>query len=93
MHTVTRKILNILIVFISLFYAGTVIIFFYVSFVASKAITYSTGPGIPWFGLMSALILIGSTVYYFKTNHVIMKVISSVGCFSMVIFLVMIYLF
>ena len=92
-HTVTQKLLNVLIGFFSVFYAGMVIFFIYAAFAPSIALTYYTSPGISLVGLISVLILVGSTVYYFKTEQKIMKVVSSVGCFAVLIFLVIIYVF
>ena len=91
MQTVTQKILNVLIGFFSVFYAGMVIIFIYAVFTPSTALTYYTSPGISLVGLISALILVGSAVYYYKTEQKIMKIVSSVGCFAVLIFLVIMY--
>ena len=44
--------------------------------------TYEIWPG---FGAILFLILAGSMVYYFKSNQPRMKVISSIGCISMVL--------
>ena len=91
MHAVTQKILNALILFLSVFYTGLVIFSVYAIFTPSIALTYYTSPGIRLIGLITALILVGSTLYYFKTGQKLMKIISSVGCFAVFIFLVIIY--
>ncbi len=91
-------LLNVVVTIISLFYLGTVFIFviMFINYIIINlnlnpntvtSMTYSTFTFAVWPGwkVIVLLILFGSTVYYYKSNNPRMKVISSIGCVSMIL--------
>jgi hypothetical protein len=88
-HTVIQKILNIFVIGLSLFLSGIIVTYIYVSLTPGKAIGIALKPDL--IGIIFALILMGSTFYYFKSGQQVMRVVSSVGCISMFAILTIVY--
>lgn len=82
---ILKNILNVVVTVFSFFFFGLAVSYIYSIFVPAVGITTTTSiiPVIP------GLILLGSLVYYFITNQLTMKIISSVGTVSMVVFLIL----
>lgn len=89
-------LLNVVVTIISLFYLGTVFSFVIMSINyiivnlnpnTVTSMTYSTFTFALWPGwkVIVLLILFGSTVYYYKSDKTRMKVISAIGCVSMIL--------
>lgn len=89
MHTAIRRILNIIVAGLSLFFSGIIITYIYASLTPGKGMSIALKPGFTL--IIVTLILLGSTFYYFKSGQQIMKIVSSIGCISMVATLMIVY--
>jgi hypothetical protein len=81
--------INIAVTVLSLFYTFIAAAYIYTSLIPSKAMSVIGKPGA--MEALQFLILFSSTVYYHKSNKPRMRLISSIGCISMVIVLLIIY--
>lgn len=88
-QTAVRRILNIIVTGLSLFFSVIIIMYIYTSLTPSKAMGIAFKPGFT--EIIIALILLGSTFYYFKSGQQIMKIVSSFGCISMFAILMIVY--
>jgi len=82
---ILKNLLNVVVTVFSFFFLGLAVLYIYSIFVPAVGITFTTSiiPVIP------GLILLGSLVYYFITNQLTMKIISSIGTISMVVFFIL----
>lgn len=90
MQSVIPRILNVVVVILSVYFTGIVIFYIYASFTPGTVIVTAKKPSL--IGILPSLIMLGSIAYYLKSDQLIMKIISSVGCISMLIFLIITYL-
>lgn len=88
-QTAVRRILNIFVAGLSLFFSVITIMYIYASLAPSKAMGMAMKPD--FIEIIIALILLGSTLYYFKSGQQIMKMVSSIGCISMFATLMIVY--
>jgi len=79
------RILNVVITVLSLYYVLIVVFYIYSSI--NTNISVSLVGRLGFMEVLQIIILFASTIYYFKTNHRRMKIISSIGCISMIIVL------
>ncbi len=89
MHTAIRRILNIIVAGLSLFFSGIIITYIYASLTPGKGMSMALKPDFT--GIIVTLILLGSTFYYFKSGQQIMKIVSSIGCISMFAILMIVF--
>ncbi len=89
-QTAIQGILNIFVAGLSLFFSVIIIMYIYTSLTPSKAMGIAFKPGFT--EIIIALILLGSTFYYFKSGQQTMKIVSSIGCISMFATLMIVYL-
>ncbi|MBA1336317.1 MAG: hypothetical protein HPY66_2752 [Firmicutes bacterium] len=81
-------LLNVVVTVLSVFYISLVLAYVYTSLTPGKAVGF-----VGRFSFIEALqfiILFGSAIYYFKSKQPRMKLISSAGCISMIVILLMI---
>jgi TRAP-type C4-dicarboxylate transport system permease small subunit len=89
-QTAVRRILNIIVTGLSLFFSVIIIMYIYTSLTPSKAMGIAFKPGFT--EIIIALMILGSTLYYFKSGQKIIKMVSSIGCISMFATLMIVYL-
>ena len=100
MQATLLRLLNVLVTIISSIIVTMVIFqvigllsYFYINLTPGTASTFAvfTNPILPVIGAIIFLILLGSTVYYFKSNQPRMKLISSAGLISMILYALITY--
>jgi TRAP-type C4-dicarboxylate transport system permease small subunit len=74
-QTAVRRILNIIVTGLSLFFSVIIIMYIYTSLTPSKAMGIAFKPGFT--EIIIALMLLGSTLYYFKSGHQNSKTIAT----------------
>jgi len=89
-QTAIQGILNIIVTGLSLYFSGIIITYIYTSLTPSKAMGIAFKPDFT--EIIIAMILLGSTFYYFKSGQQIMRIVSSIGCISMFAILMVVYL-
>ena len=75
MPTVVQRILNIIVTGLSLYFSGIIITYIYASLTPGKGMSIAFKPD--FIKIIIAMILLGSTFYYFKSGQQIMKIVSS----------------
>ncbi len=81
-------LLNVVVTALSLVYTFIVAAYIYTSLIPDKGISVVGKPGSV--EAIQFLILFGATVYYYKSKKPRMRLISSLGCISMVMVLLII---
>jgi hypothetical protein len=90
MRILLFRLLNVVVTVLSLYYTIIVAAYIYASLDSSKAIGIVGKPG--FVEILTFLILFGSTVYYHISRRPRMRLISSIGCISMIAVLLIILL-